>query len=138
VDIVKKDTVLQETTVVATVVGVTVTTEGTARGTRVGIENEAVVVVVVVVVVVDDGVVTEMVIDTVAEEGTTMIRVVDPQGMTTVDATTAAVMMISQRLVEVTETTDHRAVSVAAAEERAEMEWVLLNEGPQRPKARYR
>ena len=136
-DIVKIDTVLQETTVVATVVGVTVTTEGTARGTRAGIENEAVVVVVVVVVV-DDGVVTEMVIDTAAEEGTTMIRVVDPHGMTTVDATTAAVMMISQRLVEVTETTDHRAVTVAAAEERAETEWVPLNEGPQRPKARYR
>jgi len=134
VDIVKIDTVLQETTVVATVVGVTVTTEGTARGTRAGIENEAVVVVVVV----DDGVVTEMVIDTAAEEGTTMIRVVDPHGMTTVDATTAAVMMISQRLVEVTETTDHRAVTVAAAEERAETEWVPLNEGPQRPKARYR
>ena len=134
-DIVKIDTVLQETTVVATVVGVTVTTEGTARGTRAGIENEAVVVVVVVV---DDGVVTEMVIDTAAEEGTTMIRVVDPHGMTTVDATTAAVMMISQRLVEVTETTDHRAVTVAAAEERAETEWVPLNEGPQRPKARYR
>lgn len=133
-DIVKIDTVLQETTVVATVVGVTVTTEGTARGTRVGIENE----VAAAVVVVGDGVVTEMVIDTVAVEGTTMIRVVDPQGMTTVDATTAVVTMISQRLVEVTETMDHRAVTVVAAEERAETEWVPLNEGPQRPKARYR
>lgn len=133
-DIVKIDTVLQETTVVATVVGVTVTTEGTARGTRVGIENE----VVAAAVVVGDGVVTEMVIDTVAVEGTTMIRVVDPQGMTTVDATTAVVTMISQRLVEVTETMDHLAVTVVAAEERAETEWVPLNEGPQRPKARYR
>lgn len=132
-DIVKIDTVLQETTGVATV-EVTATTEATARGTRAGIGNE----VVVVVAVVDDGVVTEMAIGTAAGEGTMMIRVVDPQGMT-VDATTAAVMMNSQHLVEVTERTDHHAVTVAAAaEERAEMEWVPLNEGRQRPKARYR
>ena len=129
-DIVKKDIVLQETTVVATVV-VTATTEATARGTRV-IGNEAVVVA-------GDGVVTEMVIDTATvEEGTTMIRVVDPRDMTTsVDETTAAVMMNSVRLEEVKETTVHHVVTVAAAKERAEMVWVRLNEGPQRLKARH-
>ena len=130
-DIVKKDIVLQETTVVATVV-VTATTEATARGTRV-IGNEAVAVA-------GDGVVTEMVIDiATVEEGTTMIRVVDPQDMTTsVDETTAAVMMNSVRPEEVKETTVHHVVTVAAAKERVEMVWVRLNEGPQRLKARHR
>lgn len=129
-DIAKIDTVLQGTTVVVTV-AVTATTEATARGTRVR-GNE--------VVVVDDEVVTEMAIDIAAvEEGTTMIRVVEPQGMTmTVDETTAAVMMILERLVEVEEMMDHHAATVVAAEERAGMVWVRLNEGPQRLKARYR
>ena len=131
-DIVKIDIVLQETTVVATVV-VTATTEATARGTRV-IGNEAVAVAVV-----GDGVVTEMAIGTATvEEGTTMIRVVDPQDMTTtVDETTAVVMMNSVRPEEVRETTVHHAVTVVAAGERAEMVWVRLNEGPQRLKARH-
>lgn len=128
-DIVKIDTVLQEMNVVD-IAGVTVTTrEATAIGMRTGSEE----------VVVADGVAAEMVIGiAAAEEGTTTITAADPQGMTTTVDETAVVMMILERLAGVTETMDLHMATVAAAEARAEMEWVRLNEGPRRLKAQCR
>ena len=131
-DIVKIDTVLQETTVVGTA-GVTVNTvEGTATGTRVGIGNE-------VVVVVADVVAAEMAIGMAAAEAdTTTSMAADPQGTTmSVDETTAVVTTILERLAGVTETMDLHMANVAAGEERAEMEWGRLNEGRRHLKARH-
>jgi len=133
VDIVKIDTVLQETTVVD-IAGVTVTMrEATATGTEAGTGNE-------VVVVVADVVAAEMVIGMAAvEEGRTMITAADPQGTTTtVDETIAAVTMIMERLAGVIETMDLHMATVVAGEEKAEMEWVRLNEGLRHLKGRYR